>query len=365
MKDWVASKMEQIQALYPESKIKERKQRWLDFYRHKQPKDRIPFVCTSYYEPYCAAPDFEERLRNCLDDIIIRASIEDDYIPSLFTGCRQSTIPSMFGAPEIIIGEDVTCEKILHCPEDILRLPKHQMIGVAKRWLEMEEYFLEETKGKLPIHVTDMQGPFDVAGQLWSYDEVFLLAYEHPDIYGELIQRLTDAFLDFWNAQKSLLGSNFVGTHLFAWNWVPEDFGASMSIDSLAMISGPFYQEFYQPYIEQAADRMGELAIHSCGDFSATIPPLCETRGVTALNAGQMSLRGMCDAGLKEDMLAITCTPFEEMEDLLTVYREKNSHISISLSNVWNTTKPFAQWTSEDFDRIKRIEIYMQEQLSC
>ncbi len=66
----------------------------------------------------------------------------------------------MFGAPEIIINEDVTCEKIIHSPEDISKLPKHRLIGVAKRWLEMEEYFLEETNGELPIHVTDMQGPF-------------------------------------------------------------------------------------------------------------------------------------------------------------------------------------------------------------
>ena len=57
-------KMEQIRELYPESKKKERKQRWLDFYQQNQTKDRRPFVCTSYYEPYCAAPDFEGRLRS-------------------------------------------------------------------------------------------------------------------------------------------------------------------------------------------------------------------------------------------------------------------------------------------------------------
>ena len=63
-------------------------------------------------------------------------------------------------------------------------------------------------------------------------------------------------------------------------------------------------------------------------------------------------------------MLAITYIPVEEIDDLFALYREKKLHVSISLSNVWNYSKPFAEWTAAEFDRIKRIEAYMHEQLS-
>jgi len=367
MKDWVKEKLEQIEALYPPEKVEKRRERWRALWEGKPKTDRRPFVCTYYHEPYCPAPDFETRLREGLDEIIVRASIDDDYIPSLFTGCRQSTIPSMFGAEEIFLeNNDVTCRKLIKSPADVAALPRHSMAGgtVARMWLDMEEYFLTETEGKLPIHVTDMQGPFDVAGQLWGYEELFVCAYEKPEIYHELIQKLTDAFIDFWNAQKALLGERFVPTHLFAWDWVPEDFGGSMSVDSLAMISKPFYDEFYRPYIEQIAKRLGKLAVHSCGDFSAVVKSLCKTKGIVAVNAGQMSLRSLFDAGMTPDTLAITFTHYEQIDDLFEVCKQFGARVVIGLGWVWNFQKPFAEWDSEDFGRLKAIERHMHQKLS-
>lgn len=78
----------------------------------------------------------------------------------------------------------------------------------------MQKYLLEETEGRIPVHVTDMQGPVDVAGQLWGYDNLFISAYEEPEYYNKLLAKLTRAFILFWKSQKEILGDSFAGTHL-------------------------------------------------------------------------------------------------------------------------------------------------------
>jgi len=139
------------------------------------------------------------------------------------------------------------------------------------------EVFLEETEGRLPVHVVDMQGPADVCGKLWNYGDFLLSAYTDPDAYHSLMTRVTDAFIMFWDAQRSLLGDKFIGTHLFGWSYVPTDAGASVSADSLVMISPGFYDEFYSPYLQRIGAAFGGVAVHSCGDFSAVLPRMLKT----------------------------------------------------------------------------------------
>ena len=40
-----------------------------------------------------------------------------------------------------------------------------------------------------------MQGPVDVCGQLWGYDNLFVCAYEQPEQYGKLMSKVSDAFI--------------------------------------------------------------------------------------------------------------------------------------------------------------------------
>ena len=61
----------------------------------------------------------QQRLRQMLDETILRGRLEDDFVPAFFPGCRQATIPTMFGAREIVIEADYTCTKIIREIEQV------------------------------------------------------------------------------------------------------------------------------------------------------------------------------------------------------------------------------------------------------
>ena len=273
----------------------------------------------------------------------------------------------MFGAEEIILGEDYACDRRIFTPEDIDCLPEPAITpgSITHAWLEMQRYALEVTEGRLAILVTDMQGPADVCGQLWGYDAFLASAYEDPDRYHALMGRATDAFMLFWSRQQEVAGEMFVGTHLWSWNWAPPEAGASLSADSLVMISPTFYEEFYQPYLQQIGERFGGLSVHSCGDFSAVIPALCATPTVRAINAGQMTVTELLDAGVREPTLIIAGTATDALTETLATLNARNVRAELTLWGLWpianGVIKPPADWTPEDRATMRQIDEQVQQ----
>lgn len=365
MKDWVKRKLDEIDRLFPPERLNKSKERWRRVWNGEKPLDRYPF-CTGFplFNPYNINHPPEERLRAYLDGCIFMGQMNDDFIPSIFPGCKQSTIPSMFGAKEIIVGIESTCKRIINSVEDIDRLPEPSMEEgtVAHDWLVMEEYLLEETQGRIPIHVCDMQGSIDVCGQLWGYENLFVCAYEEPEYFDKLLSKVTDAFIMFWKKQQELLGDCFVGTHLFAWDWVPLNNGATLSADSMVMVSPDYFDKFYKPYLERIGRTFCGLSVHSCGDFSAVVKNLCSTPYVKAINASQMSVEQLINAGMDKDkvVIAILSCDGDELENNMRLIRENSMNASITVAGIWPTAEGKLEnpsnWTKEDWDEIRRKE---------
>jgi hypothetical protein len=338
MKDWVKRKLDQIDELYSSERISLSKERLRRMWRGEKPLGRYPFVygqlLFGYYDDVHTP---EERLRLSLDEIIMHGRLDDDYVPSIFPGCKQSTIPTMLGSKEVIKGRDYTCEKIIHCYEDIDRLPEPSLgFGtVAYEWLEMQQYMLEETAGRIPIHVTDMQGPVDVAGQLWGYEDLFISAYEEPEYYKKLLTKVTQAFILFWKSQRDLLGDCFAPTHLFGWSWVPEDMGASISADSIVMVSPDFFDTFFRPYIEEIGKALGNISLHSCGDFSRVFHNLTAIPYLKAVNAGQMTVEQLVKAGLNNKTAAIVLSTLEDASGMFDLIRKNSLRVDLSILGIW------------------------------
>lgn len=365
MREIVKEKLSEIRRLYPESRIQQSKTRWTRLWTGEKQIDRSPFVCVPpLFDPYEPLHTKEERLMASLDEIIIRGHMNDDYIPSLFCGCRTTTIPNMFGAVEKIVGREVACDKIINEPEEIDKLVKADMGDgtVAKMWLEMMEFFLDETAGELPVHVVDMQGPVDASAQMFGYENLFLCTYDDPERYHKLLELVTDGYISFWKKQMDLLGDNFIGTHLFAWDWLPKGMGASMSIDSLVMSSPDFYEEFYKPYTEKISDTFGGVITHSCGDFRSVIPNLNKTKGLRAVNASQLSLKQLLDAGIDNSKIAILFVDYTALDELIANALAADLRVSMSVSGIWPgqegfiRSKPFSSWQEDDFKTMKIME---------
>jgi len=346
MKPWVKEKLARIEELYPPERIQKSKKRWHSIWSGKTPCDRYPFAYLprsfNYYDDVFTK---EEGLEKYLDEFILRGAIDDDFIPAFFPGCRTATIPNMFGAEEVVQGNDHACKKIIFAPEDIDNLPEPSMAPgtIAHEWLDMQKYYMEETEGRIPIHPADMQGPLDICGQLWGYDNILAAPYdEEPEYYDKLMSKATAAYIMFWKAQRDLLGDCFVGTHLFGWDYVPPNNGASLSADSMAMISPGFFDEYYKPYLNEIGNALGSLAVHSCGNFSAVIKDLCAIEHVKAVNAGQMSIEEMLSAGLDSKMVVIAQDTVMNAEQVFGLVRKHNLLPQITFHGLWDQAHPEA-----------------------
>lgn len=365
MKKAIEHKLDRIDMLFPPERLGKSKERWKRLWQGAPPIDRVPFMLnTAGVSYYSANMTAEEKLEKILDHLILRGRIEDDFIPSLFTGCHQGAIPSMFGAKEVVLGEDYTCERLLTNVEEASSLVAEiKADTVAMRWIEMQRYFMAETAGRLPVHVTDMQGPFDVAGQLLGYENVFLAAYDDRPAYDLLLRKTTSAFIDYWRAQADVVGELFLGTHLWAWSWVPPEVGASVSVDSLVMFSPDFYEDAVRPYLEIIAETFGGVVTHSCGNFSGVMPALVKTKGLKGVNGGQMTLKEMVDAGLTKELVASLHTSITSLPETLELMAQ-GYRAELTIAGVWPNGKP-ADWQESQWDavqeKVANIEGAMQK----
>lgn len=339
MRDLIRDKIALIEELYPNERVDASKKRISKIWAKELPEDRLPFCympCVLNY--YDIVYPKEERLSLALEEFITRSFIDDDFVPTLFPGCRQNSIPSLFGA-------DDSNPRIIHCEADIKNLPDPEIkVGsVAWEMLEMMRYMLEETEGAFQLNIMDMQGPVEVAAKIWGYEEFFITAYTEPELCHALMNKLSLAFILLWEEQKKIAGDLLIPNHLWGWNWAPKDIGASLSSDGLVMVSNEFAREFYNPSTNLISDYFGGITVHSCGDFSAAIPSQLELRNLRAIHAGQMNLFELNKAGITEDCTVIAFSSCNDLDRTMQFAKNKKLPCFLSILDFWENI-PANSW---------------------
>lgn len=333
MNTLVKEKLQRIRELFPSERVEKSKQRLERLWQHRFPDDRYPFRYGSHYRLYWHdGQTKEERLMLELDEALFHGMLNDDYIPSLFTGTRVATTPNMFGAHELICENDYGTDKMLFSVEDIFNLPDPVIRedSIAAEWLRRQRYFLEETEGLLPLHPTDVQGHMDIAGQLCSYDDLFLFASDDPDAIHFLLDKINAAFVMLWKAQQELIGDLFIPSHLFPHSWAPPDAGCSLSADSLVMFGPDFYGEFFEPVLKKTAAALGPISIHSCGQFPQHLKTLSEADYISAVNPAQMTFKSVLEAGFNSrKLLLMNSVPLAELKETFRLIRENKLLVNL------------------------------------
>ena len=338
MRQDVRERLKKISELYPPERLRASRERIRRLWRGEQALDRRPFVLIppsfSYYDDVFEP---EQGLIAYLDDFIAHGLADDDYIPGFFTGCRMGALPSLFGAREVIAGGDYCSERIIRDAQDVFTLPEPGIRpgSAAAKWLEAQRFYLEQTEGEIAVHANDMQGMLDVCGQLWGYDNVLAAPYEDEEAYRCLMDKVTRAFIYLWREQERTLGKCFMPTHLYAWDSVPPQNGATLSADALVMLSPDFFVKWYQPYLERVSDELGGLTVHSCGNFSQVAAPLCGVRGLRGINASQMDVGQLLSAGADREKVFIFLCPFGQAEALARRARADNLRVSPTITQCW------------------------------
>ena len=139
---------------------------------------------------------------------------------------------------------------------------------IGKQVLEMIGFFLEETKGKIPLSLTDTQSPLNIVSSYIMDSSSFMFElYDHPDDLKELLMLVAGMEKEFLDIQKSLIGDALVKPgHGFAsakcFN------GVGFSDDNILMFSNDVYAEFALPPLLKAAEGFSGPVFHSCGDWS-------------------------------------------------------------------------------------------------
>ncbi len=192
-------------------------------------------------------------------------------------------IAACFGGEyEWLPGQAPSVTPAFECAEDIINAdfkPIHET-DIGKHILSMEEYFLEKTKGKLPMSFCDVQSPLNMLSYLIPITDLFYEVYDDPDSLAQAAQLTADLLIEFLNKQKALIGDclaspghGFASSRRFT--------GVGMSDDNSIMLKSEDYAEIFQPADEKIGAAFGGTVYHSCGNWSGKIPMVLGMKGLT------------------------------------------------------------------------------------
>lgn len=151
--------------------------------------------------------------------------------------------------------------------------------AIGRQTLNMIEYFMDQTKGRVPVSFTDMQSPLNIVAGLLPLDSFFMDLMLEPEKVTTLFNLLSDLSIRFNEKQKALIGDALaLPGHGFAsstkWS------GLGMSDDNAIMIAPEQYTEMAAPFVEKICAPLGGPVFHSCGDWSGWIDAVLATKGL-------------------------------------------------------------------------------------
>jgi len=192
------------------------------------------------------------------------------------------TIASAFGGDYIWPEGNAPALKTRFASMDELLATEPQEVAktnIGSQTLAMIEYFMNQTKGRLPVSFTDTQSPLNMVGHLVPLDQFFMDILMEPEKVLQLFQIFSDLSIRFNQEQKKLIGSALaLPGHGFASStqWT----GLGMSDDNAIMISPEQYLEMAAPSVEKICMPLGGPVFHSCGDWSGWVDSVLKMNGI-------------------------------------------------------------------------------------
>jgi len=182
-------------------------------------------------------------------------------------------IASCFGSEYIWKeGQAPAVEPMFHSADEILNadfVPIHQS-QLGKDILNMIDYFLSATKGKLPISYCDVQAPVNMLAYLIPINDLCFEMIDNIEGLKKAAKLVNDLLIEFLNIQKNIIGHCLAKPgHGFASSRVFE--GVGESTDNVVLFSDLHYEEVFRPCHEQLGDVFGGVVFHSCGNWGHKI----------------------------------------------------------------------------------------------
>ena len=138
---------------------------------------------------------------------------------------------------------------------------------IGRHTLDMIDYFLDKTGGRIPMSLTDTQSPLNIAGNIVEMTSFFIEMLDDPQAVKMLLNRLVELLVEFTHEQIKHIG-NALARPGHGYSSCRCFEGLGMSDDNALMISSEQYLELVAEAVEHAGKSFGGATFHSCGDFS-------------------------------------------------------------------------------------------------
>ena len=221
-----------------------------------------------------------------LANISVSSALESDYAPFLEPWICVPIHVEPFGAKIKFMDNEwpSAYPVITDNPADVYKLkPKKAWESDLWKLLrEIIEFFQANTRGDIPIALTDPQGPFTNASLLWQTDEFFTACFTNPKEVHHIMDILTDSFIEYTDAQLKLIDNPAFPGHSFPLGETGR--GISISDDNSVMISPEMFEEFNLPYLNRISEHYNGLYYHSCGNYMKALPGILKIKKLRAVN---------------------------------------------------------------------------------
>jgi hypothetical protein len=156
--------------------------------------------------------------------------------------------------------------------------------NIGRHTLEMIDYFMNRTKGKLPLCFTDSQSPLNTSTLIVNTSDMLMNVLLEPDSVKIFLDKLAGLMIDFVAEQKKIIGDSLANPgHGFA---SARNFdGYGQSDDNIVMLSNDSYLDCAVPSFEKVGLAYGGTVLHSCGNWSDKLPLLDKIKKLQMIDA--------------------------------------------------------------------------------
>ena len=293
--DVIDDLIEKVLAAYPPERLERVKGRteamWKGMGADSPYHDRVPYVLFSNHWPEepVIPEDADELQRSTINELkmmLQHAVIDDEFYPAFSSGVDQLTIPSLFKCENDSASASARIKPVIKTPSDVYSLPDAE-IREGRACYDMlyrMVYKYRRTGGRIPVYMTDVQGPFSCAAQMWGIQEFLCDLDEYSDEVHHLLSLCTDAIIYYFHAMFDAVDGNLVPIHCPPALWIPKDCGVAVSDDFFAVVGGHTVKEFSMPYLERIGEEFGGITAHSCGNMNHLASIMGSMKNLKALN---------------------------------------------------------------------------------